>query len=181
MDRWRTRGRRSLEALTITSSSQVEARSPSVPDHRSRTTERASSSASHIRETRNILAEAVSRLDRLSNPSSSDGSQSSDQHLRVRQQTRSTERLDLFRPRPYTPFRGQRSKKKRNATWLHEFVCLSSATQTVPPSPLERAELMQAGLGLKSISFLDCSDSDMFHRDLLEAFPKLEDGGGYVI
>ena len=170
-----------MEALTITSSSQVEARSPSVPDHRSRTTERASSSVSHIRETRNILAEAVSRLDRLSNPSSSDGSQSSDQHLRVRQQTRSTERLDLFRPRPYTPFRGQRSKKKRNATWLHEFVCLSSATQTVPPSPLERAELMQAGLGLKSISFLDCSDSDMFHRDLLEAFPKSEDGGGYVI
>ena len=170
-----------MEALTITSSSQVEARSLSVLDHRSRTTERASSSASHIRETRNILAEAVSRLDHLSNPSSSDSSQSSDQHSRVRQQTRSTERLDLFRSRPYTPFRGQRSKKKRNATWLHEFVCLSSATQTVPPTPLERAELMQAGLGLKSISFLDCSDSDMFHQDLLEAFPKLEDGGGYAV
>ena len=160
MDRWRTRGRWSLEAFT--SSSQVEARSPNVLNQHSRTTEQASSSASHIRETRNILAEAVSRLDHLSNPSSSDISQSSDQHSRVRQQTHSTERLDLFRPRPYTPFRGQKkngSKKKRNAKWLHEFVCLSSATQTIPPSPLERAELMQAGLGLKTIIFLECSDS----------------------
>ena len=61
MDRWRTRGRWCLEAFT--SSSQVKARSPNVLNQHSRTTEQASSSASHIRETRNILAEAVSRLD----------------------------------------------------------------------------------------------------------------------
>ena len=38
---------------------------------------------------------------------------------------------------------------------------------------------MQVGLGLKRLTCLDCSDGELLHEDLIKAFPKLQDGGGY--
>ena len=38
--------------------------------------------------------------------------------------------------------------------------------------------VMQAGLGGKTLSFVDTCDAEMFHEDLL---PKLRTGGGYEL
>jgi hypothetical protein len=41
---------------------------------------------------------------------------------------------------------------------------------------------MQAGLGVKTMSFVESSDAEMLHEeDLLQAFPKLCQGGGYEL
>ena len=40
---------------------------------------------------------------------------------------------------------------------------------------------MQAGLGLKSLSFTEGSDGELFHQVLMEAFPKLQGAGGYEL
>ena len=54
-------------------------------------------------------------------------------------------------------------------------------TQGSPPGPMERGHLMQAGLGAKTLSFMQSTDADDLHYDLLEAFPKLRAGGGYEL
>ena len=46
---------------------------------------------------------------------------------------------------------------------------------------MDRGRLMQAGLGEKSLSFDEFADAEDIHMDLLESFPKLHMGGGYVI
>ena len=38
---------------------------------------------------------------------------------------------------------------------------------------------MQAGLGQKNLSLFEHSESWEFHEELLEAFPKLKEAGGY--
>ena len=68
--------------------------------------------------------------------------------------------------------------KKKAKIWEHQFVCLASKTQCGPP---DRGNLMQAGLGGKTLSFVDTCDAEMFHEDLLDAFPKLRTGGGYEL
>ena len=155
------------------------------------------------REITDLLSEVIVRLDGQapardqpsSTPSSRDQSQR-DQPvlLSTPRSARSTargntslqrfgERLELFRPTPYdrrTNTRESGKKKKRTKTtiWQHDFVCLSSRNQCTPPSPFQRASLLQAGLGLKSVSFIDCSDSDKFHSEILEEFPQLHTAGG---
>ena len=74
-----------------------------------------------------------------------------------------------------------KSKKKKTAIWQHPFICLSECGQTKVPTPLEKARLMQAGLGSKEISFFEHAESSEFHHDLLEAFPKLKGAGGYEL
>lgn len=93
------------------------------------------------------------------------------------------ERLNLFRPKPYARAgaRGQKGSKKKIAMWEHDFCCLATTTQDTPPTPLQKAQLFQAGLGMKTLRFLDSSDAGFFHEDILEAFPKLEDAGGYEL
>ena len=94
------------------------------------------------------------------------------------------ERVDLFRPY-YRSASGSTSRKSRHAKkakiWEHQFVCLGSKTQCSPPGAIERGHLMQAGLGGKSLSFMETSDAEMLHEDLLDAFPKLRTGGGYEL
>ncbi len=46
---------------------------------------------------------------------------------------------------------------------------------------MERAKLMRAGLGLKSLKFLECSDGELFHQNVLDTFPKLQEAGGYEL
>ena len=65
--------------------------------------------------------------------------------------------------------------------WQHDFLSLANIDQVSPPSPMERAKLMQAGLGLKSLSFPDCCGSDYFHQELIDAFPRLQEAGGYEL
>ena len=48
-----------------------------------------------------------------------------------------------------------KTKKKRLSTWSHDFVCLWSTTTTKPPSCLEIADLIRAGLGRKQITLFD--------------------------
>ena len=97
--------------------------------------------------------------------------------------SRRDERRELFRPRPYNSSwqgRGRKGPSKRKITmWHHDFICLASTGQDTPPSPMDRALLMQAGLGLKHLSFPECSNSEMIHQDLVEAFPKLKEAGGF--
>ena len=74
-----------------------------------------------------------------------------------------------------------KSKKKKVAVWQHAFVCLADVDQTRVPTPLEKAKLMQAGLGPKDIAFLEQDGGTEFHQDLLDAFPKLKKAGGYEL
>ena len=47
--------------------------------------------------------------------------------------------------------KGKKSKRCKIIMWEHEFICLADTRQTIPPSPLEKAELINAGLGPKKI------------------------------
>jgi len=58
---------------------------------------------------------------------------------------------------------------------------LASKVQDYSPSPMDRGQLLQAGLGDKNISFVESADAEDLHYDLLEAFPKLKSGGGYEL
>lgn len=65
--------------------------------------------------------------------------------------------------------------------WEHEFICLADTNQTVPPNPMEKAELINAGLGPKRLSIFEYGEAFEFHDDLLHAFPKLANAGGYEL
>ena len=65
--------------------------------------------------------------------------------------------------------------------WNHDFICLARNDQDTPPSPMERAKLMQAGLGLKKLTFFEDIDNESFHQELLEAFPNLSEAGGFEL
>ena len=75
----------------------------------------------------------------------------------------------------------RKSKKRKLQLWEHCFCCLASTTQCSPPGPMDRGRLMQAGLGGKTLSFMESIDAEDLHHDLLEAFPKLRAGGGYEL
>ena len=74
-----------------------------------------------------------------------------------------------------------KSKKKRLSMWTHDFVCLSKTTVTKPPTSMEAGELLRAGLGKKQLVILDGGDSSEVHTEILNAFPKLQEGGGYEL
>ena len=67
--------------------------------------------------------------------------------------------------------------------WEHEFICLALCGQKEPPSgsPMEKAELIRAGLGPRKLSLFEFGSSNDFHNDVIMAFPKLSDGGGYEL
>ena len=151
-----------------------------------------------ISNTRQLLNQAVEQLEQLSRsgqnvqaPGSSSGSSSTSTSapgpLTSTPYPYKFERLNIFRgnTRRYMQDSGYRSsqskKQKRVPMWQHEFVCLSMTDSCNTPSPLERAELKRADLGSKNISIrLDGNVQD-FHEDLLKAFPKLANAGGYEL
>ena len=65
--------------------------------------------------------------------------------------------------------------------WEKEFICLAQVGQTCTPTPLEKADLIRAGLGMASLLLMEHSDSWEFHDESLRRFPKLADGGGYEL
>jgi hypothetical protein len=77
--------------------------------------------------------------------------------------------------------KGPKSKKKKLSLWVHDFVCLSRTSDNKAPSSLEVGELLRAGLGRKQLSFPDDGDSSEVHSEIMAAFPKLKEGGGYEL
>ncbi len=75
------------------------------------------------------------------------------------------------------------SKRRVSASWTHKYVCLSSTdVNRVPTSQLEKLVLEEAGLGEKTVTIPDVSCTpEEFRCILLEAFPKLDRGGGFEL
>ena len=46
---------------------------------------------------------------------------------------------------------------------------------------MEAGQLLRAGLGKKQLSVLEFGDSSDVHMEILNAFPKLQEGGGYEL
>ena len=65
--------------------------------------------------------------------------------------------------------------------WEHEFTCLARCGEAIPPTLMEKAELIRAGLGPRKLSLFEYGDSGQFHDDVMAAFPKLAEGGGYEL
>lgn len=66
-------------------------------------------------------------------------------------------------------------------TWTRTFVCLEKKNATTPPSAFEKVSMALAGLEEKSICFAKGGNSQHVHEKILEAFPILENAGGYEI
>ena len=77
--------------------------------------------------------------------------------------------------------RGSRGKTKKVkiSMWEHEFICLAYTDQTNPPSPMDKAELIRAGLGPRKLSLFEFGSSGEFYDTIIGAFPKLVEGGGF--
>ena len=89
------------------------------------------------------------------------------------------EQASLFRKRKYSSMAAAASP----ASWTQKFICLHNTTADwVPTTQSEKLMLEEAGLGEKKVTIpdLDCSQST-FHQPLLEAYPKLDDGGGFEL
>ena len=67
-------------------------------------------------------------------------------------------------------------------SWTHKFFCLSRRDDTtIPTTDSEKNALLEAGLGERKIVFPDVDASaEEFRNILFEAFPKLQDGGGFT-
>ena len=86
----------------------------------------------------------------------------------------SRERLSIFKGK-------QKMKRPKLSKWKHDVICLTYKDQDRGPGSLEKADLLNAGLGPRTIEFMEFGNSLIFHDELMEAFPKLEDGGSYVL
>ena len=160
-----------------------------------------------ITRTRELLSQAVQHLDNVNarrNPPNS-GTQgtggnstrtpigSASSHASLHYSTipktsnfASSERRALFRPntRTFHPSfhpANPAKRRKKLATWQHDFVCLSSTTDSKIPSNMDKAELIRAGLGLKQLQFFLHGDSSDFYAELSNAYPKLSSGGGFEL
>ncbi len=60
-----------------------------------------------------------------------------------------------------------RSKKKRVSMWEHEFICLAYCGQTDLPSPIDKANLIRAGLGPRKLTLFKFGDSSQFHDEVI--------------
>ena len=72
---------------------------------------------------------------------------------------------------------------KKRVSWTQKFICLASKDRRrVPGSIGEKEELIEAGLGEKSVFIPDveCSAQE-FKETLITEFPKLADAGGFEL
>ena len=74
-----------------------------------------------------------------------------------------------------------KSKKKRLNSWNHDFVCLTSITQSKPPTYFEAGELMRGGLGKQQLTFFEHDGPPELYGEIMLAFPKLKEGDGYEL
>jgi hypothetical protein len=90
---------------------------------------------------------------------------------------------------PFKPSKSYNRKmsewKKRTvkapSKWRRDCICLSEMEQTWKPSPEEKMELAQMGLGLKEVSFDSDGDADHVHELIYITFPVLKNCGGYTL
>ena len=73
------------------------------------------------------------------------------------------------------------SKRKKSPIRSHDFICLAKTDQSKAASAFEKYELIAAWLGKKCIRLPEDGYSAELHADLIDAFPKLMDGGGYEL
>ena len=76
---------------------------------------------------------------------------------------------------------GKKTKKVKLSMWEHEFICLANIDQITPPSSLDKATLIRAGLGPRKLSLFEYGESFEFHQSIMDSFPRLADGGGYEL
>ena len=74
-----------------------------------------------------------------------------------------------------------KGKKKAVATWTKEVICLKECEQETSPSTEEKIELAQLNLGLRKLVFTAEGDANHIHDIIVEAFPILEECGGYTL
>ena len=92
-----------------------------------------------------------------------------------------SERNQIFRPSQSKRTRQAHPKAKKTEMWKHEFVCLSNIGQRRVPTPMEKVNLVHANLGPLFIELTLNGDAHRFHTELLQAYPKLENSGGYEL
>ena len=74
-----------------------------------------------------------------------------------------------------------KGRTKFKATWTHDFFCLNSRKHEYIPSPKQRLEHIDAGLGRRKITFDGDGDANHVSTKLEEMFPKLSECGGFEI
>lgn len=74
-----------------------------------------------------------------------------------------------------------KTKKKSLGTWTREVICLKDSEQEFSPSTEEKIELAQLNLGLRKLVFSAEGDAAHIHDVILEAFPILDECGGYTL
>ena len=74
-----------------------------------------------------------------------------------------------------------KGKKKAVGTWTREVICLKDSDQECSPSTGEKIELAQLNLGLRKLVFSAEGDAAHIHDVILEAFPILDECGGYTL
>ena len=90
------------------------------------------------------------------------------------------ERRHLFQPSALGK-RPKAKKPRRLQLWKKMFVCLSSVSHNCVPGSVEKAGLLNSGLGSKHITLYEHGSSWELHEELVKAFPKLEGAGGYEL
>ena len=75
--------------------------------------------------------------------------------------------------------KGKQAKRKKNASWTPEFICLSKRNQESVPDSEERMMLQLSGLGERKITFCLDADNQEIYDEILSTFSKLSGGGGF--
>lgn len=99
------------------------------------------------------------------------------------EQRRNFSRYDKKKRKLGTPPLTSASKKKKaGKTCTCKFMCLAKKdAQFAPSTVAEKEMLVEAGLGEKIIKLEESSDLKEIHKAMIEAFPKLRDGGGFEL
>ena len=77
--------------------------------------------------------------------------------------------------------RNGKGKKKAVGIWTREVICLKDSNQECSPSTEEKIELTQLNLGLRKLFFSAEGDAAHINDVILEAFPILDECGGYTL
>lgn len=72
-----------------------------------------------------------------------------------------------------------RGKKRKSKELTLKFFCLADTTQDEVPINEGKRKLLIAGLGEKKMILLENTTSDELHDEVIKAFPKLTEAGGY--
>lgn len=77
--------------------------------------------------------------------------------------------------------KGKGKKRKAVSTWTKEVICLKDSEQSMSPTTEEKIELAQMNLGLRKLVFSAKGDSSHIHQVITDAFPILDECGGYTL